>query len=54
LSGASIAGTFLPANPTSIEGFGNIAIFSGTMMTASSIVLLGLRLSYSRKLMVFL
>ena len=54
LSGASIAGTFLPANPTTIEGFGNIAIFSGTMMTASSIFLLGLRLSYSRKLMVFL
>lgn len=51
LAGPAICGTFI--GETGIHGFYKIGVFSGIMLLASAVLVLILRLSYSRKLWVF-
>lgn len=54
LLGPSVTGLWIPNDAIGIEGFNKVIIFSGTMMLASSVMSFMLRLSYSRKLLVFI
>jgi MFS family permease len=54
LAGSAIAGTFIPGDATDLEGFSKLIIFSGVFMLAGGVVFAILRLTYSRKLFVFI
>jgi MFS family permease len=54
LLGPSVTGIWIPNSATTDEGFNKVIIFSGTMMLASGILCLALRIVYSRKLLVFI
>jgi MFS family permease len=54
LVGPSITGIWIPTDATTVVGFNKVITFSGTMMIASGVLCLALRIVYSRKIFVFI
>ncbi|CAN6605867.1 probable transporter Mch4p [Trichomonascus vanleenenianus] len=54
IAGSSLAGLFIPDEGDPVLGYANSALFSGSMMIVCSLLALALRLSYTRKLAVFI
>lgn len=54
MAGSSIASALIPANSDSTQGFDSLIIFSGVVFFGVTAMVVSLRLSYTRKLKVFI